>query len=87
MRHYKEFEIHQPEFLGKISVKNDKIFKIWKLFYLVRWEGGFWFRFFKGWGLHGKHMEKNLMLFTDRNHLEKRLIIGKWMFKILKPNN
>lgn len=64
---------------------NEKFYKVGKVFYMCRFTGGFWFRFFKGYGLHGKNFKIHGLIFSDRYHLKKRLIIGNWIFKILKP--
>lgn len=64
---------------------NEKIFKIGRMFYLCRFKGGFWFRIFNRYGLHGKNFKMYPLLFSDRNNLDERLIIGNWIFKILKP--
>lgn len=68
----------------RILTKEDcRVFRIGILFYLYRTDGLFWFRFLGGYGVHGKNTLKRDMLFSDRNC--KRLRIGKWIFKILKP--
>lgn len=62
--------------------RND--FEIKKVFFLRRFAGGFWFRFGDtGYGFHGKNIKRNLITFSDR--YGRRLRIGSWIFKILKP--
>lgn len=47
-------------------------------------KGFFWFRIF-GYGVVIKDFKKYGLIFSDRNHLTKRLIIGNYIIKILKP--
>lgn len=54
-----------------------------KWFHLYRTKGLFWFRFFRGYGFHGKDIRLHPPLFSDR--YRRRLRIGNWIFKILKP--
>lgn len=60
-------------------------FSIGKIFYLFMWNGGFWFRFFKGYGLHCRNMRKHEELFSERYGHTKYIQIAKYRFKILKP--
>lgn len=49
-----------------------------------KWKGLFWFRLF-GWGLHFKNREMHRDLFSERNGLVSRIVIGKYAIKLLKP--
>ena len=62
----------------------ERVFKIRRVFYLLIYEGGFWFRFFKGYGLSCKNIRIHGRTFSERNGFIKTLEIGKWSFKILK---
>jgi len=64
-----------------------KVFKIDRFFYLYITDGLFWFRFFDGYGLSGKNVNKKLVLFSERSGRVKTLRVLNWSFKILKPNN
>jgi len=64
---------------------NEKIFKIGNIFYLCRFKGGFWFRFLRRYGVHGKNTKIHELVFSEKYLLGKRLKIGNWIFKILKP--
>lgn len=48
-------------------------------------EGVIWFRVF-GYGLHVKDTRKRFLLFSERNGYKKRLQIGNYSIRILKPN-
>lgn len=58
--------------------------KIWKVFYLMYWSGGWWFRFFNKWGVHAKDMTRNMELFSERYGYKKYIQIGNWRFSFLK---
>ena len=47
--------------------------------------GYFYFRIF-GYGLHFKNVAKNGLTFSERNGYAKRMQIGDWSIKVLKPN-
>jgi len=49
-------------------------------------KGLFWFRLFGGYGLHGKNVTTHSLLFSERQKITRRLQIGDWSFRILKPN-
>lgn len=71
--------------MRKLKGMKGKDLRVGKIFYLFVWDGGFWFRFFKGYGIHGKDINKNEQLFSERYGLDKSLKIRNWKFKILKP--
>jgi hypothetical protein len=81
----KECEDWGNRIIAQQNLSMGKMFKIGIVFHLLYWNGGFWFRFFKGYGIQGKHIDKNIQLFGERNGFSKRLKIGKWYFQILKP--
>jgi len=64
---------------------NEKIVNLNPVFYLIRWDGGFWFRFFKRYGLHAKDTTRSIELFSERHGHAIFLQVGKWRFKLLKP--
>lgn len=66
-------------------MKMGKQYGLGRLFYLYVTEGLFWFRFFKGYGVHGKNTNKHKLLYSERNGYTKFIKIGTWRFKILKP--
>jgi hypothetical protein len=43
-----------------------------------------WFRVF-GWGLHWKDLRCNPLLFLERNGYLRRLQVGPWSIRVLKP--
>lgn len=45
----------------------------------------FWFRIL-GYGITGKNILKHRLMFSEREGYSKRLQIGNWSFRILKPN-
>lgn len=47
-------------------------------------QGYFWFRFF-GYGLHIKDSKVTPMLFSERYGHTKRIRVGRWVVKVLKP--
>lgn len=61
-----------------------KSFRIGNLFYLYRTKGVWWFRFFKGYGLHGKNIKLIGLSFSERNGYSKYLKLGSWIIKTLK---
>jgi len=65
--------------------EKEKVFKIGRLFYLCRYNGGFWFRLLNGYGIVGKDRIKHTALFSERYGYKKYLYIGNWKFKLLKP--
>lgn len=62
-----------------------KMFKIGKVFYFAHCKWCFWFRFFNAYGFHGKNVKIWGLMFSERVGYIKRLKIGNWSFKILKP--
>lgn len=56
------------------------------LFFHVKSDGCFWFRLF-GYGLHFKDVRKHSLLFSERNGYVRRVQIGNWSIKILKPGS
>lgn len=79
-------EVYSPEKFIHINTKDNigRVFRIWKIFYLYKTKGIFWFSFFGKWGVHGKNLKVHEPLFSERNKLIKRLKIGSWIFKTLK---
>jgi hypothetical protein len=67
------------------QVKDGKVFQIGNIFCLYSKRDLFWFRFFNGYGLHGKNVKTRGLLFSERNNLSKRWKVGNWIFKFLKP--
>lgn len=59
------------------------MFKIGKIFYFTYGKGCFWFRFFGGFGLHGKNSKLYPPLFRERYGYSKYYKIGKWKFHFL----
>lgn len=56
------------------------------IFYLVITNGLFWFRFFLGYGLHGRKAKtRGFTLFSERMGITKTVKLFGWTFKILKP--
>ena len=53
-----------------------------RLFSSYKWKGGFWFRVF-GYGIHGKDLRDNDMLFSERMKKVKHYYFGSWSFKFL----
>lgn len=66
--------------------KPGKTYRIGKFFYLYKTSGLWWFRLWNDYGLHGKDVSKHPLLFSERNGYSKRLQIGSWSFRVLKPN-
>ncbi len=60
------------------------IIKIWKVFYLMYWDGGWWFRFFTKWGMSGWNIKKSIELFSERNGYIKYIQIGNWRISFIK---
>lgn len=54
------------------------------IFYVHKSDGYLWFRFF-GYGLHFKNTSKHYLLFGEREGYVKRVQIGNWSIRILKP--
>lgn len=61
----------------------DKVINLGFLYILI-YDGGFWFRFFRGFGIAGKDTNKMGLTFSERHGHAKTLRIKNWSFKILK---
>jgi len=56
-----------------------------KWIYGYKQDGFMWFRIF-GWGLVIKDTHNHALLFSERNGFTKYIMIGKWIIRLLKPN-
>ena len=65
------------------DTKPSRIINLRPFFYMMLWDGGWWFRFFRKYGVHCKHIDKNMILFSERNGFVKFLQVGKWRFRFL----
>ena len=51
---------------------------------IATYPGIFWLRFC-GWGLALKNVDHHPLLFSERNGFVRRIQIGKWSLKALRP--
>lgn len=81
-----QFCVFNVEILSKrIEEIKKHEFKFWP-FYGYWHNGLFWIRFVTGHGLHIKNSKKHGLIFSERNGFAG-FSIGKYHFKLLRPNN
>lgn len=54
--------------------------------YVYATKGLLWFRVFDGYGLHIKDITRHPLIFSERMGITRRVSIGKWSIKLLKPS-
>lgn len=72
---------------GPLVWGKTKCLSVFWCFFYIYWDNDlFWFRFFGGYGLHGRRNYKDrFILFSERMGLTKTYKAFGWVFKILKP--
>jgi len=74
--------------IGQWQVPTGKSLSIFGNFFYMTWDKYFfWFRFFGGYGLHGRsNKKKRFILFSERTGITKTYKVFGWTLKILKPS-